>query len=232
MCLIIASQNGALTDESIVRLGFADNPDSWGIMTSNGRRVITKKGFAWDDFEREYTRINGDPYVIHFRYATHGAIDLGNCHPFQVSSGLYMAHNGVINIKADNPAMSDSWHYAKLLRSSGITKGNIDAYIPEIGKEIGIGNKLAFLTSRGDIHIANQSSGVMNGSVWLSNPYSTWMLPTEYEGQGYEGYGQCEYCLTEDWITPLVFEGHERVLCDLCASWAERRESLGRVSCA
>lgn len=218
MCLIIASQNGTLADYGIVKRGFADNPDSWGIMQSSGRRVSISKGFKWGEFEREYARLQGDPYVVHFRYATHGAKDVANCHPFRVSNRLYMAHNGVIRIKTDNPLMSDTWHYAKWLRECGITDQNVAETLPAIGNDIGKGNKIAFLTTAGDLHIANANSGIWQGDVWLSNGNSL----HEWNWSG-DGYGPCEYCLTDDWLEEVDIEGIELQLCEGCVSWATRR---------
>lgn len=233
MCLIIASQNGVLEGYQIVRRGFEDNPDSWGIMRSNGRRVDVDRGFTWAEFERAYAKLNGDPYVIHFRFATHGGRDLANCHPFKVSNRLYMAHNGIINIKQENPRMSDTWHYAKRLRYQGITDANLPDSVPMIRAEIGRGNKIAFLSSAGAITIANRDAGVERGDVWLSNGNSlfAWEDDAAWVGDGFDGYyGECEYCLTDDWLSQVDVDGDNLELCGICSEWARRRLSALRTA--
>lgn len=236
MCLIIASQSGRFIDADIVARGFRDNPHSWGIMKSTGRAVHISKGFTWDEFSAAYAKLDGEPYVIHFRYATHGKVDRSNCHPFEITKKLYMAHNGVINIDLKRRDKSDTWHYAQELKRWGLTEKNstVRSNLDAIGAAIGRNNKLAFLTAAGEISIVNEASGCVLGDIWLSNDwslakdlaYEAWFGQKTSAGSGldeswagFEGYGQCEYCNKETWVEMYEDEGIMLELCDDCANW-------------
>jgi len=224
MCLIIASKNGALTDFNLVERGFRNNPHSWGVMRSNGSRVIAARGFHWESFLRTYDRLGGDPYVIHFRYATHGAVDIPNCHPFKVAPRLYVAHNGIIHIPRVRQEFSDTWHYVERLKEAGVTARNLGDYVPAITKEIGDGNKLAFLDAGGAITLVNPQAGLQYGDVWLSND---WSLPEPFDACefaygddfGAGEYGRCDYCYTRDWLAEVVENGYPVRLCLDCQTW-------------
>lgn len=47
------------------------------------------------------------PCLIHFRFATHGAVEPRNCHPFHTDRG-YVAHNGIAHDYTVGPHASDS----------------------------------------------------------------------------------------------------------------------------
>ena len=69
------------------------NPHGAGFMFNDNGKVIIKKGYMnFDDFYNELIRTDTKKYlknrglVIHFRIATSGLIDKGNCHPYPLSS--------------------------------------------------------------------------------------------------------------------------------------------------
>jgi hypothetical protein len=175
MCLIIASQQGILpTTEQIGSAALA-NPDGWGIAYATNGRIETYKGFDLAKLIAYLPRVAGLPYILHFRIATHGEISVANCHPFKVSRHLYMAHNGMLNIPTIDPTRSDSWHYARLLRGT-LADGNPawwdNAVMDTLGRDIGEGNKMAFLRSDGAVLIANRKRGIEFNGMWLSNSHS------------------------------------------------------------
>jgi hypothetical protein len=87
------------------------NPDGGGVSWWDGERLRVFKnvdplkvvGFIyshWDSLKRA-------PCLIHFRFATHGAVEPRNCHPFHTDRG-YVAHNGIAHDYTIGPYASDS----------------------------------------------------------------------------------------------------------------------------
>jgi glutamine amidotransferase len=76
------------------------NPDGTGlgVFDAHGQPVIRKQPIAaWHDvdFATEAHDMTGTTFVAHVRYATTGAHDVVNTHPF-VQDGRIFAHNGVV----------------------------------------------------------------------------------------------------------------------------------------
>jgi predicted glutamine amidotransferase len=76
------------------------NPDGTGIgwFGADGRPLVEKQPIAaYEDeaFAREARELESTTFVAHVRYATTGAIDPPNTHPFEQNGRLF-AHNGVI----------------------------------------------------------------------------------------------------------------------------------------
>lgn len=174
MCLIIASREGKIPTCGVIEQGWKDNSDGWGLMQSDGSNIIVNKGMRFDDLKPLLEQVNGNPYVLHYRWATHGNKNIDNCHPFRVTKNLYMAHNGVIGIECSNKLMSDTWHFAKKLREIGVDHDDIkdEGVIAMIEDHIGKSNKLAFLDHKGAITFANENSGTWQDGVWFSNANS------------------------------------------------------------
>ena len=93
MCLIIHKPKGATIEKWILESAKEYNPDGIGIMANSSSERFLK--IATD---KVYDKINGlDNAVIHFRMATHGAVDIANCHPFKLHGGIFLMHNGIMN---------------------------------------------------------------------------------------------------------------------------------------
>lgn len=76
------------------------NPDGTGlgVFDADGRPQLYKEPIAaWQDgdFATEAHRTTGTTFVAHVRYATTGALDIRNTHPF-LQDGRIFAHNGVL----------------------------------------------------------------------------------------------------------------------------------------
>ena len=207
MCLIIASPSGTLPDKSLLSNAISDNPHGWGLVVANNGKLGVAKGFkkADLDYELDALRENPVPYVIHYRWATHGEKNLDNCHPFKVRKDLYMAHNGVIQIHRENSKMSDTWHFVQWLKNNNIKPEELysEYILKEIGDVIGRYNKLAFLDKDGVLSIVNESSGLWHKpDIWLSNGNS---LPVNNTGwysrhSSTRGGDKCGWS-DEDWAS-------------------------------
>jgi predicted glutamine amidotransferase len=76
------------------------NPDGTGlgVFGADGRPQLRKQPMAaWHDrdFACEAHELTGTTFVAHVRYATTGALDVVNTHPF-LQEGRIFAHNGVV----------------------------------------------------------------------------------------------------------------------------------------
>ena len=116
MCVILVKEVGYdLPNENNLLACWNKNPHGAGFMFNDNGKVIIKKGYMnFNDFYNELISIDKKIYlknrglVIHFRIATSGLVDKGNCHPHPLSdsindlsntyieTNLGVAHNGVI----------------------------------------------------------------------------------------------------------------------------------------
>lgn len=145
MCILIHKpKNVGFPKEDYFLNCFENNPDGIGISwVDNAGISHIKKGFMrfnkFMKFLSNNPELSGFDCLIHFRYATHGSIVSGNCHPFPVSmrisdlkktniSGNFqiMAHNGIISELSDivrcyhKDDLSDTMVFAKMLKSDGL----------------------------------------------------------------------------------------------------------------
>lgn len=145
MCLLIVVPHGRLTplDTGILARAQFVNPDGVGIATSRHSR-------RWLDIDvpdiARITRTIDEPYIVHFRYATHGSVTIDNVHPFATVDG-YLAHNGVIP-GYGNRYVSDTREYVNW-RIGAMPVDEIEERADEIKSEIGW-SKLA-IVGRGRI---------------------------------------------------------------------------------
>ncbi len=171
MCLIIASPNGKAPDMGIVSDAIIGNPHGWGAVSAAGGKLRADKGFGLPSLERAIRRMDG-PYLIHFRYATHGAVGYANCHPFKVNRDCYMVHNGILKIPLRDSRYSDSWHFAADYARPYIATHGYGKLTADTEHFIGRGNKVAFIRGSGEILIANEFAGTWRDELWYSNDYS------------------------------------------------------------
>ncbi|HWD64660.1 MAG TPA: class II glutamine amidotransferase, partial [Solirubrobacteraceae bacterium] len=75
-------------------------PDGTGLgtYTEDGRPVVSKQpvaAYADREFATKAQEVRSRTFVAHIRYASNGAVELKNTHPFEQEGRLF-AHNGVI----------------------------------------------------------------------------------------------------------------------------------------
>jgi glutamine amidotransferase len=178
MCLIIHRPMGCEIPADWLDNALEHNADGWGIMASDGKRLHIVRGLASKGFHKRLPSFDACEVFIHFRYATHGKADIGNCHPFTILDGEYaVMHNGVIPIDcSSNPARSDTWHYCERILTPMLAENSGDFTNPEfaklIGEHVGITNKLTILRHDGASIIVNADQGETIDGMWFSNLYS------------------------------------------------------------
>lgn len=108
-------------------------------------------------------------FLMHFRYATHGAVKIKNCHPFAIPGGA-MIHNGILHIDGLPDGTSDSGFLARNIVSK-FPDGWQDQkwWVDVLDTYIGYGNKLAFLFDDNRFLIVGEKRGKWKDGVWYSN---------------------------------------------------------------
>lgn len=187
MCLLItqSTQSARLSDEWLE--DFYDyNSDGVGVMYAQNdqlviEKVLPKNHQQFIAFYREH--IEGKNCAFHLRMRTHGAIDLDNCHPYEVLNrkehglDLWLMHNGVLATgNARDLTKSDTWHYIRdFLRPMLAHNPDFafsDSFAKIVGTHIGSSNKFVLMDNAGRMATINRDSGVFWAGLWLSNTYA------------------------------------------------------------
>ena len=97
MCIIIVKQKKGNLPHDVARLSAQMNPDGMGIMWLDTFEVELHKSNKWRLLDTER------PFIVHFRYATIGAVNKSNTHPFQCgkSPNEWLMMNGTIRELGD-----------------------------------------------------------------------------------------------------------------------------------
>lgn len=165
--------------------GGTNNPDGhgWAIASDNGLMIMGKSlslDEAMDGFTKARVAHSG-PALFHSRWATHGSIRVGNCHPFFVgkSHKTVLAHNGILPAAAHPGAdddRSDSALFAEDIMPKQWKRLGRETVRQSMAEWIGRGNKLVILTvddryPPNDGYIINEQAGNWDGptGVWHSN---------------------------------------------------------------
>ena len=157
MCILVFKpKNIEFPTKEALQNCFENNPDGSGYAWIDHGISHIRKGFlTFNDFyaslEKDMKKLIGVDVALHFRFATHGSVIEGNCHPFPVSCNIrdlkavrldgkfkIMAHNGIISslgkrAKKTKSDLSDTMVFAKELRSFGENHKN-NRSILESGK--------------------------------------------------------------------------------------------------
>jgi hypothetical protein len=179
MCILIHHTEKTKFSQDLLEDFYSFNPDGFGLMYGDGNKIHVTKSLGtveetiklYEDFAK------GRDCVIHYRMKTHGKIDMINCHPYEITENLWVAHNGIL--QASNPIfldMSDTWHLIEyILKPIALRDENIffnEDFQDYLASLIGSSNKLAFCHADGRTAIINRKSGVDYKNAWLSNTYA------------------------------------------------------------
>jgi hypothetical protein len=162
------------------------NPHGAGYAVADGDAVYIRKGFmTWDEFVGgiSFDALVDKSCVFHFRFATHGSVSPGNCHPFPVIGSLKrrkvrtdvaVAQNGIIRgspiTKKD---YSDTMSYIeKRIAPYWQECKEQGRYMYSVRKNQRVlqdetQSKWSFLYPNGKIF--NIGAGITQGGIWYSN---------------------------------------------------------------
>jgi len=171
MCVIAAKPAGVKwLSEKEMKSCFTSNSNGAGIAWYEDGKVWIKKGyFKWKTLWQDLKKYEECPVLLHCRLATHGSISTKNCHPFALTNGLVMAHNGIISIDPLEKDMTDSESFGKKYISRFSARQIKTPAVKELLEQaIGAG-KIALLEQNGKFIILNEGYGLEHEGIWFSN---------------------------------------------------------------
>ncbi len=133
------------------------NPDGFGYMTwSKKKGLQVRKTMDAEQFLKWVQKIpDTQPVVYHARIATHGSVNVRNCHPFLSDDKQWaFAHNGILHIQNEQDKTDSETFFRRIampMLRAGYKpndKGDFDAMVETI---IG-GSKFTFMDSHGNIY--------------------------------------------------------------------------------
>jgi len=211
MCLLIAGtaakiRKQLLSTPLLIENIYGKNSDGLGVMYATDEGLCTIKALpnaAAGARELIETLPDDDrDMAMHWRWKTHGAIDMENCHPYSVSDTTSMMHNGILSTGNDaDPTKSDTWHFVKDYLA-GLPDDVLHkaSFVEMLGDFIG-NNKFAIMSADGRLTIVNKQMGLTHDGVWYSNTYAwtpSLLIPNHgkrngkrsggYYGDGWWGY--------------------------------------------
>lgn len=188
MCLLCFSPAGTVPRREDIETACANNPDGFGFAIRINDTILTSRGLDKDRIINKFFAIKeAYPHsegMFHARLATHGTINVENCHPFRVQGDkrLVLAHNGILPMQV--PAKgdrSDTRIFADdILPAMGIEI--LDNYSDRTALEDWLGtNKIVIMSThpalKQSYYILNEQHGIDDNGVWYSNcsyqPYTS-----------------------------------------------------------
>ncbi len=176
MCLIIHKPAGTPIPATLVEAAVRFNSDGWGAMgfTASGRTIITRYKLTQACDIRQFADMRiDDELVLHLRYRTRGAADAGNVQPFEVVPGMFLMHNGEVDVPRRLADRSDTWHLVTdvlrplLLRHYDLAQDRDFLRIFE--QSLGPENRIVLLSRQARrIDILNAAQGINFNGLWLS----------------------------------------------------------------
>lgn len=191
MCVILVKERGIeLPTKGVLESCWKRNPDGAGFMFNDCDKVVIMKGFmTFEEFylrlqtANEFYHLKEKGLVIHFRIATSGLKDKGNCHPYPISNDnldlrksfitteLGIAHNGIIrSYNGKNNILNDTQLFIKndLFELNSLDKKFYKNVIFQSMIERLIdGSRLVFLNKKGEI--IKLGNWFHNGNYYFSN---------------------------------------------------------------
>ena len=200
------------------------NPDGFGFAYLARDAIEYVNTFdsaeAIREFEKFTKRYPNGVGVFHARLATHGAVNVDNCHPFEVDDYTVLAHNGMLPLTPDKgDTRSDTALFAQEVMPEWLPW--LDS--PEIAtlEDWAAGNKVAILTThkrlRDSIYILNESLGHWRDGCWYSNNS---YKPAVKFGSTVATYGNWyRSMLRADWLEEESrIIGRASLECDMCST--------------
>lgn len=208
MCVMTYIPTVAKLQYKNAKTAAENNPDGFGFAIFTPTEIIVKHSMNFEDLWGQWTEIiikyPSAHGMWHFRIATHGAINLDNCHPFYIGRDKksILAHNGMLDmpVPLTNP-ISDSRLFARhiLPNIGGIAILDNKQNFAEIENWIKP-SKMIIMTknpiAKYGTYILNETLGEWNNQLWWSNSsykqnYFNWKSPYTLNEKWYQSnYGK------------------------------------------
>jgi predicted glutamine amidotransferase len=206
MCiLIVKAQNVRKMTEQEIRNSASNNPDGFGMAYVVGGHLFVHKTFELNEIIDMNNRLPNDtPIIYHFRIATHGTVNVNNCHPFMgEDADVAFAHNGVLSIQNDKEKdWTDSetafrYLFEPLLKVVDIKSEQFERAVNTI---IG-SSKFAFIQKNGDVttfgNFINEDGLLFSNGTYAYNK-SDWYNTVYIDEQNDVCSNDCYSCYWHD----------------------------------
>ena len=191
MCIAILNRVNTLSYKTFKQC-WQSNPDGAGLTFFDGKNIqIIKEMKSVKTFYTQYKEIRTKyptiDIAIHFRIATHGGVNLTNCHPFKVNKQTAFIHNGIISKVNATKEFSDTFIFNEtILKKLPPNFATNETILELLDSYIGY-SKLVIISGK-NYAIVNESAGHWNGGNWYSNesykPRKAYTPPTNYAPYG------------------------------------------------
>ncbi len=173
MCVCMYKSADVTLSQAILREAFWRNPDGAGFVIRRGTRLTIKKGyFSFAAFWKAWAPYSEDEAILHFRWASAGVITTANCHPFRLSDGSALVHNGtILEYVSERDARSDTrrWIAAELEPRLRVASSIHAPALRTALEASTVGSRLAILPKVGTVILLHPRAWSMQGGVWYSN---------------------------------------------------------------
>ena len=171
MCIAILKLKDTILDRDTLKTCAENNPDGCGYAYVDNGKIHINKFMKFDDFWKSFDEVQRNHVMlIHFRIATHGEVNLYNCHPFKLNNRMALIHNGIISdfgSKKENK--SDTRDYIeKVIGKISYKMWNNPAFRDMVGRDIS-SSKFVILKDDESYFIINESKGHWGDGAWYSN---------------------------------------------------------------
>lgn len=174
-CIAVWKPKGVNIAKKYLQNCYASNKDGAGFAYAKDGKVGILKGFFnFEEFYKAYLPFQKYACLLHFRIATHGAVNPENCHPFEMNGGKYaLIHNGVLpySLHDGDKDKSDTKQFAELMETiMPLVDGHWqhEGFSKVVGEAIGY-NKVVILRGDGKAWLFNEHKGEWHKGAWYSN---------------------------------------------------------------
>jgi len=212
MCIAIFKPKDKTISKEILQTCYNSNKDGCGFAFIKDDTIYINKYMKFEDFYNDYKEVEEtSPMLIHFRIATHGKVEVKNCHPFKLNNRMALIHNGIISGYGDKENKTDTQDFIdKVIGNISWKMWKNPSFIELVDKAIGY-SKLVILDVTGEHFIVGESKGYWDDGVWYSNKSYQPKVPATkppvvyYErynqNQLWDMYGEESY---DDWYDRVV----------------------------
>ncbi len=116
MCLIHTLDSKTVISDAWLKNIYQKNSNGIGAMLIEDGRLVVKKALpknARRALKWFRANVEGRSGIVHWRFATHGEVNLANCHPYPVLTeaedgiNMYLMHNGVMDEFSADTTLAD-----------------------------------------------------------------------------------------------------------------------------
>lgn len=173
MCIAIYKPAGKTIAWDALERAFDNNPDGAGFAVRRDNGLYIIKGLmTFEQFKTRFAKHHTYECILHFRWASQGAITKTNTHPFTLPDGSAIVHNGHF-AGYGNETISDTRDFLASVLAPLLTAYPDILENPAMRELLNnaIGNsRLAILPKRGKVLLFGEKRGQWKEGCWYSSP--------------------------------------------------------------